>query len=109
MQQGIENALITGFRFQADRGHLTFWIDLQFAGGGGQSVGGYPLTGDIEVSPSRATQAIYNMLKILDVESTDDLAGKYVRIKHHHSGLNPTIGHIIEDRWWDIREELGVQ
>ena len=43
------------------------------------------------------------------VYSTGNLAGKYVRIKHHHSGLNPTIGHIIEDRWWDIREELDVQ
>ena len=108
MKEGIENALITDFHFVEDRGMLTFWIALKFRSGE-QSVGGYQIAGDNGESNPRTAQAIRNLMATVGVYSTGNLAGKYVRIKHHHSGLNPTIGHIIEDRWWDIREELGVQ
>lgn len=108
MREGIENAQITDFHFSEDRGMLTFWIDLKYRSGE-QSVGGYEIAGDNGETNPRTAQAIRNLMATLGVYSTGNLAGKYVRIKHHHSGLNPTIGHIIEDRWWDIREELGVQ
>ena len=87
----IENAHITattlGFE---DHGLLTFWLHLAY-GGSGQGFGGYSLT----------TEHVRGILRVLGISKWEDIAGRYVRCLHTNSKAY-AIGHIVEDRWYDL-------
>ncbi len=77
-----------------DHGIMTFFINIDFDGGGGTK-------GD-----SRSILCIRKILQTVDVMKWEDLEGKYVRIKKEkeYGGPIKAIGHIIEDKWFDIEE-----
>lgn len=109
----ICNAKITDTKLGClkDRGIFTFWIMLEYTNGG-QGFGGYVL--DVynvltkERDHSNVTgEVISGILKALDVDSWEDLKGKYVRVQRTDEGLGGTvvgIGHIVKDKFFNIRD-----
>jgi hypothetical protein len=93
-----------------DHGILTFWLQLEWAGGG-QGLGGYALDGpDKEKRGYRpgwglGLTCIRKILETVGVSQWEDLPGQLVRIKHGRVGTTdaPVIGHIIDDRWFDLK------
>ena len=99
----IENAKITnthlGFE---DHGILTAYIAIQ-GDHWGQSFGGYGL------SPSNGNHMavfINETLKTVGVEKWEDLKDKPIRVDHEFNNLK-AIGHIIEDKWFNIKEKFN--
>ena len=89
-----------------DHGIMTFFINVDFDGGG-QGFGGYALDGKAgKVGHSKSIQAIRQILQTVDVMKWEDLKGKYVRIRKEkeYGGPIKAIGHIMENRWFDIEE-----
>ena len=89
-----------------DHGIMTFFINIDFDGGG-QGFGGYALDGGGGTKgDSRSILCIRKILQTVDVMKWEDLEGKYVRIKKEkeYGGPIKAIGHIIEDKWFDIEE-----
>lgn len=105
MSERIENAKIEDFYFQVDRDMLSFWVSLKYVAGA-QSVGGFRLAGEAGPSNPKTASAIFNLLRTVGVDTTSGLSGKIVRVKHRDSGINPIIGHVLEDKWWDVEKEL---
>jgi hypothetical protein len=107
----IENARISSVRLGFDRDiFLSFWVTVE-GKGWGQGVGGYVLSkqGDSE-GYGKGFAAIANLLAVVGVESWEELKGQLIRVKHRGtagSSEPPIIGHIIDDKWWDIRVEMG--
>jgi hypothetical protein len=108
MSEQIDNAQITDFYFQIERDMLSFWLGLKYAVCN-QSVGGWRLAGEDGAPHPKTASAVFNLLRTVGVDSTLDLKGKFVRVKHPpgRGGVNPIIGHILEDQWWDIEKELS--
>lgn len=92
-----------------DHGILTFFVFLE-ATGAGQGLGGYALDG-----PDRQGRGfrpgwglglacIRKVLETVGVDEWEKLKGQLVRIKFNELGSSepPVIGHIIEDRWFDL-------
>lgn len=106
-----QNARISSVRLGFDRDIiLTFWVTVE-GKGWGQSVGGYILArkGDLE-GYGKGLAAIANLLEVVGVESWEQLKGQLIRVKDvggPGSSDPPVIGHIIDDKWWDIRTELA--
>lgn len=89
-----------------DHGIMTFSLGMTMDGCG-QGFGGYALDGKAgKVGHSKSIQAIRKILETVDVMKWEDLEGKLVRIRKdsEFSGPIRAIGHIIEDRWFDIAE-----
>lgn len=86
----IESATI-GYE---DHGILIFMLDLRHGECTHQGFGGYALKAD----------HIKKILDVAGVQSWDQLKGKTIRIVRH-DGFIQKIGHIIEDKWFDPREE----
>jgi hypothetical protein len=89
-----------------DHGIMTFFVNIDF-GGSGQGFGGYALDGKAgQVGHSKSIQAIRKILQTVDVTQWEDLKGKYVRVRKdkEYGGTIKAIGHIIEDKWFDIGE-----
>lgn len=105
-----ENARILSARLGFDSDiFLTFWITVE-GKNWGQSIGGYVLAkkGDAD-GLGKDFIAIANLLDVVGVASWEDLKGSLVRVKgvgESGSSTPPIIGHIIDDKWWDIREEM---
>ena len=98
-----KNAIITGASFDMERG-LSAWIHLDY-GGSGQSFGGYCLYMKNDTSKNYAGHFIYRVLKIADVNDWSDLKGKSVRVKSDNSKII-SIGHILNDDWFDPTKEF---
>ena len=101
------NAKITDVSLtMRDHGCLTFFLTLEFRGGG-VSYGGYCIgkgyLGAKEFSGSE--KGLESMMRIMDtvgVDSWEDLKGKYIRIVDGGWGsIIKKIGNIIEDKWFD--------
>lgn len=47
---------------------------------------------------------IKGILKVADVDTWEELKGKYLRVKKDDSGKIIAIGNILEDKWFDPQE-----
>ncbi len=80
-----------------DHGIFTFMLMMKFSESSGQGFGGYALP------PNAASMNIIaGIIKAVGVEKWEDLRGKYCRVKRDN-GLLRAVGHIVEDRWMDMR------
>ena len=110
------NARITGTELGiCDHGMMNFWVALEWKGGG-QSLGGYALDQGHRESEERTGFgpgfiAIRKILETAGVERWEDLKGKLVRLKVGGPGSSrpPVIGHIIEDKWFDLKSFMEQQ
>ena len=89
-----------------DHSILTFFVHLEFDGCG-QGLGGYALDHrDREtrklIGHGSGLVAIRRILEVVGVSNWEDLKGKLVRVRHDGIGSKPIIGHILEDRWFDL-------
>lgn len=105
----VKNAVITGARFDTERG-LSAWIDLDY-GGSGQGFGGYLLyiPKDWKHSGNQKNYAghfIYRVLEVAGVDEWAKLKGKAVRVRASYDGVH-AIGHIIRDDWFDVKAEFA--
>lgn len=108
MATEIINAQIANTRLGEEHGCLT--VELYLEGGGwGCYFGGYCLDhwcSDIgEHSSTDGYGAIIELMKVLEVESWEELKGKYVRVESNGWGGNITkIGHLMKDQWFGWKE-----
>ena len=108
MNTQIVNAKITGTKLGEEYGCLTAYITVEGAGWG-CSFGGYCLdhwfadTGEHDSTDGYG--AIIELMKTLEVESWEELKGKYVRVESEGWGGRVTkIGHLIKDQWFSFKE-----
>ncbi len=93
-------------------GILTFMIRLKFSGTG-QGFGGYALDGDktkAKNGPGFCAEAIRKVLEAVGVNTWEELPGKNVRVRRESTDWSAqiiAIGHIVEDRWYNIREHAA--
>lgn len=92
-----------------DHGTLTFYVHLS-GDGWGQGLGGCALDqyGGEEADRSGwgpGLTAIRRILEVVGVRSWEELPGKFVRVRREGLGSSgpPILGHIIEDRWFDLK------
>lgn len=107
MNDTIENGKISSTLFGIeDHGLLTFVVFV-IAGSSGQGVGGYQLAAPRhpEWDNKIAFTAIYKLLNVVGVDRWENLTGQLIRIKWRHN-RQPVIGNILEDKWWDIEQEM---
>mgnify|MGYP003293911823 CR=1 FL=1 len=88
-----------------DHGIYTFWITVEFYGGG-VSIGGYCI-GKCTTEGIRAwtggSEAIMHILDTVGVSKWEELPGQYIRIEKGLWGSGTTkIGNIIKDKWFDL-------
>lgn len=88
-----------------DHGIMTFMLFVEWPNAG-CGFGGYALDRHNPDTKKRngkghAYQAIREILSTLGVESWEKLTGTLIRIEDSGGRINK-IGHIIEDRWFDI-------
>ena len=108
MAAEILNGKITHTKLGEDHGCLTVFITIE-GSGWGVSVGGYCLDHWFnkpgEYHSSDGYGAIIELMKTLSVESWEDLVGQYCRVKSDGwSSTITTIGHLMEDKWFDWKE-----
>ena len=116
----IENAKIRSTMLGIeDHGILTFYLHIE-ANGWGQGVGGYCLDG---ANPEKdhtkprpgfgpGLTAIRQILETVGVDRWEKLPGTLIRVRRTGdwgSALPPIIGHIIEDRWFDLKAFMETQ
>jgi len=97
----IVNVKITStFLGIEDRGLLSSFLYLEWEGGV-QGFGGYHLIGPY------CALWVKRVLETVGVKDWDKLPGKYIRIEEGKYGSSiDSIGHIIEDKWFNVREEM---
>jgi hypothetical protein len=98
----LYNAEITStFLGPEDHGIMSFFIYLRFDG---RAIG---YGGFIGVDNDNAYQAIRRIIETIGAPSWEALKGKLCRIDFDDapgmSGSIPRIGHIMEERWFDLR------
>lgn len=108
----IVNAKITstnlGFE---DHAIFTFWLSLDY-GNGGQGFGGYALDEWVKEKKKRidsrgiGLELIRAILETVGVEKWEDIKGQYIRVKRESiwNGKIISIGHLIEDKWFEPKE-----
>lgn len=104
------NAKITNVSLSMrDHGCLTFNITLDGDGIGcvfGGYVLGHGYVGAKEFKGSAAgMECLMHIMDTLEVDRWEDLKGQYVRVRDGGWGSSVTcIGHIIKDKWFDVKE-----
>lgn len=93
-----------------DHGCMTFFLFLEWPGAG-QGLGGFSLDqgkrgGNEREGCGAAIIAIRSILETVGVDKWESLPGTLVRLKVDGLGSSrpPIIGHIMEDRWFDLKE-----
>jgi hypothetical protein len=89
-----------------DHGILTFSLSLTW-GAAGQGFGGYALDqGAGQKSSGKCMLSIRKLLETVGVNKWEDLKGQLVRIRKQSefNGSIDEIGHIIDDKWFNIKE-----
>lgn len=106
----IQNAEITSTMLGIeDHGTMTFFLMLKWPGAG-CGLGGYTLDqhggrGKPRVGHGMSYQAIREILETLKVNKWEDLPGTICRVEENGLGRGiDKIGHIMEDRWFNLKE-----
>ena len=104
----IINGKITGTKLGEDHGCLTAGLTIE-GNGWGCGFGGYCLdhwfAGIGEHNSSDGYGAIIELMKTLEVESWEDLNGRYVRVETEGwGGRVLRIGHLMKDKWFSFKE-----
>jgi len=103
-----KNAKIDGtFLGVEDHGIFTFYLYLSY-GGAGQGAGGYGLDSYDEktnkrVGYKRGIQLIMEILKVVGVNTWEELKGKHIRVKAD-MGRVYEIGNFLKDDWLNFEE-----
>ena len=105
----IKNAIIKSARIISDdHGLLSAWLMLDY-GGSGQGFGGYclylPKSFTHHQLLSHAGHFIWRCMEIADVTEWSKIAGKTIRVKADHGGVE-AIGHIVKDDWFCPRDDF---
>lgn len=108
----IQNAEITSTMLGIeDHGIMTFFLMLRWRPGAGCGLGGYALDqygggcGLPRIGHGMSYQAIREILETLKVNKWEDLPGTLCRIEENGLGRGiDKIGHIMEDRWFNLKE-----
>lgn len=79
-----------------DHGIMTFMLHLDY-GGISQGAGGYG------IEHTKGIALIRKVLEIVGVREWEDLKGKHVRVKAHHTGVDE-IGHFLENNWLNFKD-----
>ena len=107
----IKNALIESTMLgREDHGIMTFFVFIKFdgcmsCGFGGYALDQYDKDTKTRVFTAKGLEALSLILEVAGVERWEDLPGKYIRFEDN--GLGSTvdkIGHIMENKWFDLRE-----
>lgn len=104
----ILNAKITSTKLGEDHGYLTANLFVE-GGGWACTFGGYCLDHWFAeaggYSSSDGYGAIIELMKALEVESWEELNGKYVRVEIEGWGGNIIrIGHLMKDKWFSFKD-----
>ncbi len=97
-----------------DHGIMSFFVNIEWPGAG-CGFGGYALDGHAGEGKPRTGcghgyQAIRRILETVGAASWEKLPGTLVRIEEQGWGGRLTkIGHIMEDRWFDIDDWMKEQ
>lgn len=104
----ILNAIIKETKLGYDYPIFTFNLVLEVQDGTGVVFGGYALDEYIKnrnkrVIQPKGAEAIQRILEVVDVDTWEDLKGKYIRIESNGIGSTLTkIGNIMKDEWVDF-------
>lgn len=105
----IRNAKIKSVNFDTERG-LSAWLQLDY-GCGGQGFGGYSLYAPkgwgAHKCPNVCGHFIYRCLEVAEVNDWNKLIGKTIRVKINGDDRIEAIGHIINDDWFNPKEEFA--
>ena len=107
----IENArIISTMLGHKDCPCFTAYINLEIGYGGGCFYGGYalddydPAKGE-RVAMKGGFQSLFDLMNTLEVDSWEQLPGRFVRVEHDGSGSKVTrIGHLMKDKWFSFAE-----
>ena len=103
----IVNAKIVRAMLGVNRGIMTFYLFCEWVGGE-YGFGGCSKEG-LNIVQDHTYQATCNILKVLEVDIWEKLPGTLIRIEDEGPGGRLTrIGHIMEDRWFDVGEYMKV-
>lgn len=105
----ILNARITKtFLGIEDHGIFTFSISVVIEGGRICSIGNYGLSQTIhgeEQYTAKTSEAICRILKVVGVDSWEQLKGQYIRVEYNglDAGIH-TMGNLMKDEWVNLKE-----
>ena len=103
----IKNAKITGTMLGTeDHGVMSFWIHLDYGDSGSQGAGGYVLDEydkalDKRVATRICGAVVAEVLRVVGVESWEQLKGKYIRVKADYNKVY-AIGNLLKNEWMDF-------
>jgi len=104
------NAVITGTRLGFEHHEVFTYMVMLEMDGSGIGYGGYALDEWSKEKGERigtdfGSEAIMQLMKVVGVKYWEDLGGEHVRIKTKGGwgGSVVSIGHIILDRWLDLK------
>ena len=113
----IINAQITSTRFGFEEHNcLTFDIKFNNANGwltiGGYCIGHGSIYVDKESSitgSKKGTESMARIMWTVGADTWENLKGTYCRIKFDESGKVTSIGHIVEDKWFNLAEYMKLK
>lgn len=112
MEIETKNAKITstmlGFE---DHGIMTLFLNLKYGQSSAQGAGGYCLDAPLKVKgvfkrrigTALGMDLIMSILKVVEVNTWEDLPGKTIRVKATHNKVH-AIGNLLSDDWIDFDE-----
>jgi len=106
-----KNAKITGTMLGIeDHGIFTCFICLEY-GGSGQGFGGHALDeydkeADTRIGVSGGIEYIRKVLEVIEVDSWEELKGKYCRVIVDNFKVY-SIGNITKEKWFDPQKDIN--